>query len=84
MGGIVLESQSVSRQFSTYRGYHFASKHTLTLLSDRSYLERYRSCKSAVEVSAAQEHIIQELEQDYESSRREKGRRSQSALMACV
>jgi len=40
----------------------------------RSYLERYQLCKTADEVAAAQENIIRELEQDYENSRRDKGR----------
>ena len=47
----------------------------LGLVVTRPYLERYQSCKTAEEVNAAQENIIQELEQDYESSRRDKGQR---------
>ena len=53
----------------------FLSEYTLILWHNRSYLEQYRSCKSAAEVQAAQENIIKELEQDYEDSRRDKGKK---------
>ncbi|KIM91720.1 hypothetical protein PILCRDRAFT_58099, partial [Piloderma croceum F 1598] len=46
---------------------------------NQSYLEQYRSCKSAAEVHAAQEHIIKKLEQDYEDSRRDKDTRHGSS-----
>lgn len=37
------------------------------------YLQRYQACSSAAEVTAAQERIMAQLEQDYAESRREKG-----------
>ena len=43
---------------------------TLTC-SHRPYLDRYKSCTSAAEVSEMQETIIRELEQSYEQSRQE-------------
>lgn len=39
----------------------------------RCYLERYQFCTTALEINAAQESIISELEHDYEESRRDKG-----------
>jgi pre-rRNA-processing protein TSR3 len=52
----------------------FASECTLMIRPNRPYIERYQSCKTAADVSAAQDNIIQELELDYENSRRDKGR----------
>ena len=37
----------------------------------RVYLEQYCQCNTAAEVTAAQERIIQELEQSYQQSRAE-------------
>lgn len=37
----------------------------------RVYLEQYCQCNTAAEVTAAQERIIQELEQSYQQSREE-------------
>ena len=51
----------------------FASECALIIWRNRPYIERYRSCETAAEVSAAQNNIIQELELDYENSRRDKG-----------
>ncbi|KZP33868.1 DUF367-domain-containing protein [Athelia psychrophila] len=42
---------------------------------NRVYLERYKACKSAEEVTSAQEAIAEELERDYEDSRRDKDTR---------
>ena len=39
----------------------------------RHYIKRYRRCITAADVSAMQETIIKELEEDYERSRVEKG-----------
>jgi hypothetical protein len=76
MGWIVLESQSVRFSFPKLPvAIAFLSEYTLIFWHNRSYLEQYRSCKSAAEVHAAQEHIIKELEQDYEDSRRDKGKK---------
>ncbi|KAF9068496.1 hypothetical protein BDP27DRAFT_1224154 [Rhodocollybia butyracea] len=38
----------------------------------RTFLERYKKCTTAAEVSAAQESIMEELESNWEESRREK------------
>jgi pre-rRNA-processing protein TSR3 len=46
---------------------------------NRPYLERYQLCKTAGEVNVAQENIMQELEQDYENSRRDKDTRQGSS-----
>jgi pre-rRNA-processing protein TSR3 len=62
----------------------FLSEYTLIFWHNRSYLEQYRLCKSAAEVHAAQEHIIKRLEQDYEDSRRDKGRNSHSTVTVCT
>jgi pre-rRNA-processing protein TSR3 len=61
----------------------FTSKRILTFQPYRSYLEQYKLCKSAAEVSAAQERIIRALEQDYEDSRRDKGQGSHPTLTIC-
>ena len=39
----------------------------------RYFLENYKTCRTAIEVSAMQEKIILELEADYENSRKGKG-----------
>lgn len=43
---------------------------------NKGYIERYRTCKTSEEVVQMQEQIIKELEDSYESSRREKDARA--------
>jgi pre-rRNA-processing protein TSR3 len=39
----------------------------------RTFLEQYKKCRTAAEVKATQEHIIEDLEKSWEESRRQKG-----------
>ncbi|KAF7970937.1 hypothetical protein HWV62_22586 [Athelia sp. TMB] len=45
----------------------------LIKLGVRVYLERYKTCQSSEEISAAQDFITAQLERDWEDSRRDKG-----------
>jgi pre-rRNA-processing protein TSR3 len=45
----------------------------LVVLQGRHLLERYRTCKDAAQVTAAQEQILAELEESYVAARRTRG-----------
>lgn len=68
MGRLVLEGKSVGETFLTP-----VQGSILIPFPIRVYFERYKACESAADVTAAQESIMEELEKDYEDSRRDKG-----------
>jgi pre-rRNA-processing protein TSR3 len=43
------------------------------LTSRRTFLERYKECQTAADITAIQERIIHDLERSWEESRRQKG-----------
>lgn len=72
-----------AQRFGRLIGTIFRLQHSVTNSHynvRRAYLERYKMCKSAEEVSAAQEAITEELERDYQDSRRDKGKHFQCLL----
>ena len=50
----------------------FVSHAHIDLIYHRIYLDKYKTCKSAEEVSAMQDAILAELQSSYEESRKDK------------
>lgn len=51
----------------------YCSPRSEVLLLRRPFIERYRTCNTAEEVSQMQETIMEELEKSYEESRQQRG-----------